>query len=217
MTDQHPHDDIELYALGMLEPAERDQIDAHVATCMPCMQRLAQAEAVGAELAGALPRHASSRALSTRVMTSLHQHEVRPRMQRGWPGWGLAAAAAFALLVGGGWQNYQFRSALQSQDVILAQIVHSHFNHVSLTTSLPDTSFGAKALFARDGSWVYLIVDHPPASLHVMATSASGVEDLGEPAVNNGVATLFLRPADRLTHLDLVVNGKPAATGNLVY
>jgi hypothetical protein len=213
----HPHDDIELYALGMLEPLERDQVDTHVATCMPCMQRLAQAEAVGAELASALPRHASSRSLSTRIMTSLHQLEPRPRVQRGWPGWGLAAAAAFALLIGSGWQNYQFRTALQSQDIILAQLVHSHFNHVSLTTSFPELGFGAKALYARDGSWVYLIVDHAPASLHVVATSAKGVQDLGEPAGANGVATLFLRPADRLTQLDLVVNGKPAATGRLVY
>src|ERR1700722_9611436 len=99
----HPHDDLELYALGMLEPAERDAVDAHVATCMPCLELLGRAEAVGAELASALPRHSASRSLSARVTSSLHQLEPRPRMQRGWPGWGLAAAAAFALLIGGGW------------------------------------------------------------------------------------------------------------------
>jgi hypothetical protein len=213
----HPHDDLELYALGMLEPAERDAVDVHVATCMPCLALLGQAEAVGAELASALPRHSASRSLSARVTSSLHQLEPRPRMQRGWPGWGLAAAAAFALLIGGGWQNYHMNLALQSQDVILAQLVHSHFNHVSLTTSSSDSGFGAKALYARDGSWVYLIVDHAPASLHVIGTSAGGKRDLGEPTHSDGVATLFLHPAERLTHLDIIVDGTPVATGNLVY
>jgi hypothetical protein len=213
----HPHDDLELFALGMLEPAERDEIEAHVATCMPCLQRLAEAEAVGASLASALPRHSSSRSLWARISNSLDHLEDRPRKRRARPRWGLAAAAALALLAGSGWENYQSAVALRSQDLILGTIVHSHFNHVSLTVSTSISGFGAKALYARDGTWVYLIVDHAPAALHVLATGASGVHDLGEPVQSNGVATLFWHPAERITNLELTVNGAPAATGTLVY
>ncbi|HEY0797954.1 MAG TPA: zf-HC2 domain-containing protein, partial [Candidatus Baltobacteraceae bacterium] len=214
----HPQDDLELYALGMLEPSEHKAIDEHVAACPACLQRLVEAEAVGASLADALVRHAPSRTLASRIAVSAHSIDTSSRPPRGIrAGWWMATAAALALFVGAGWQNHRLTTAMHSQDVILATLVHSHFEHVNLTTSDPSSAFGAKALYARDGSWMYLILDHAPPSLHVLATEDASVHDLGEPARSGDVATLFVRPSARITNLDLDLNGVQLATGRLVY
>lgn len=41
IAGEHLHDLTALYALGALEPSERDRVDRHVATCVPCAQMLA--------------------------------------------------------------------------------------------------------------------------------------------------------------------------------
>ncbi|HTV75096.1 MAG TPA: hypothetical protein VME66_15500 [Candidatus Acidoferrales bacterium] len=209
MTD-HLDDDLELYALGMLEPHEREVVDAHVAACKPCLARLIQAEEIGAALAGALPRYEPSPELSARLMG----RRRKPRVQAVW--W-MGVAAAFLLLVGQSWRSYQFGTALRSQDAILATLVHSHFDHVNLTIAQPAPGFGAKAIYARDGSWMYLIVDHAPLSLHVVVQSAAGRQDLGAITPTNGVATLFVRPAQRITGIELLAGGAPAASAKLIY
>ncbi len=40
----HFDEELELYALGMLEPGERDRVDVHVRTCDACAERLGRAE-----------------------------------------------------------------------------------------------------------------------------------------------------------------------------
>ena len=42
MHDTHPHDGLGALALGALDPAEQRAIEAHLATCPPCRQELAE-------------------------------------------------------------------------------------------------------------------------------------------------------------------------------
>jgi anti-sigma factor RsiW len=221
MTD-HLEDELELYALGMLESHERQAVDAHVATCDLCLARLTEAEEVGASLAAVLPRHTPSPELSVRLMASLQATQEVTRLDdrrkvRMQPVWWMGAAAAFLLFIGQSWQSYQMGNALRSQDAVLATLVHSHFDHVNLTIAQPAPGFGAKAIYARNGNWMYLLVDHPPASVHVIVTSADGAEDLGALTPTNDVATLFLRPAHRITSIELITGGTPAASAKLIY
>jgi len=71
ITGEHLHDLTALYALGALEPSERDRVDRHVATCVPCAQMLAADQHTVGLLPflseSALPRPTVKELLFTRV------------------------------------------------------------------------------------------------------------------------------------------------------
>jgi len=194
VNGRHIGDLAEAYALGLLDEAERAAVDAHVATCDPCVRLVGRAEEAVAALASALPSHKPGAALKARLGTSLAapSERVRPRfaltqLRTFAP---LATAAAFALALGGTLvQNGQMRGELAQEDSALVRVVHGHFLHVSMTPA-PGESLVAKVLYARDGSWIYVLADRPPAGTRVIAT-VDGVErDLGVLAADGAVASL---------------------------
>ena len=216
----------ELYALGVLEPQERADVDAHAAGCERCTRALGEAERAVAALDEVfVPRVEPPERLGSRIAASgdvvvpLAPHGAwsRPRPVPGF----LATAAAllFAVGVGGGLlaERSLETGGAARDSVVLATIATSHFNHVSLTPRDPAAPV-TKVLYARDGAWFYVIVDSAACDCHVVGRSAAAQRDLGSPEVHGNTATLFVRDFPRPTSLELVrASGGVLSSASLVY
>ena len=75
----------------------------------------------------------------------------------------------------------------------------------------------AKILYARDGSWIYIIADKPGGPLHAIASTATGAADLGVLASAGETATLLFRPHERIRSIILQRAGTNVATATLAY
>jgi len=247
----HLGDDAELYALGLLEPERRAEIDAHVAGCADCVRLLGEAEATAAALADTLPRLPPSAAAAARFAAAVSGLQagvgpvgpgVAPAFRRPvetrW-GWfaGLALTAALLVALGTSWyQVGVLRGRAQDAQLAVATLVHSHFLHVSMTVAPAAGGLAAKVVYARDGSWLYVLVDRPegdrtqgrpegnrPASertegpLELTATIAGKPYPCGQLVLNGGTATLFVRPPGRPERVQLSRDGTILATANLAY
>jgi hypothetical protein len=129
----------------------------------------------------------------------------------------LAVAAVFALaFLALGWKALALRGELAADDLALVTVVHSHFNHVSMTPQSANP-VAAKVLYARDGSWLYVIADEPGGTLHALARTAAGTIDLGVLAASGQTAGLLVRPPARVESLVLQREGTTVASATLVY
>ena len=211
---EHLGEDAELYPLGILDDDAARNVERHVASCSECAERVAQAQAVAASLAAALPLATPSPALERRLRESARpQPSVKLRGSL----FPFALAAAFALaFLGLGWQTLVLREQLQNEDVALVTMVHSHFNHVSMSPESANP-VAAKILYARDGSWVYIIADKPGGVLHAIAHTAAGGADLGALGSAGETATLLVHPRERILSITLQRAGTDVASAKLVY
>ena len=142
---------------------------------------------------------------------SLGVGRLRPSIFR------FAIAAAFALVfLGLGVQTLLLHQRLAAEDVALVTIVHSHFNHVSMSPK-SSNPVAAKILYARDGSWIYIIADKPESSLRAVAGTAAGTVDLGALKSAGETATLLAHPPRRVRSITLQRHGANVATAKLVY
>lgn len=92
MTHEEMRDVYELYALGILESAERDEIDEHLArSCPECAAGVRRALETNALMAGLTEEVNPPRRLRRRVLASAG-------MSTGWPHWSAIWAAAAACL-----------------------------------------------------------------------------------------------------------------------
>ena len=138
-ADMHVEELAELYALGELDAFDRAQVDEHIARCASCLRRVGEAE----ETVLALERVVQP--MSPRLGVTRLQ---RRRIERWWP-----AIAAAALIVG----LLLPRPFTSPQNPALLALIHSHFSHSQFSGS-PGAP-PAKAIYARDRSWLYVIVD----------------------------------------------------------
>lgn len=192
----HIDDAAELYALGLLEPAERARIDEHAYTCDPCAQRLGRAEGAVAAL----------------VATS-----QRRRIWR-FPSWPIAVAAAFALTSGVLMeQNLALRGAVTEDGRSYDSLVNSHFAHVQFTSPAGEP-VAAKAIYEQHGRWFQIVAVRPP-DWHVTLIGPDGKrEAVAERPVARGAASLLmLNPIARVTSIELadadghtIARAKPA-------
>lgn len=212
---EHLGEDAELYSLGILDDAAVRKVEHHIALCPACAKRVAQAQTAAASLAAALPAAVPSPALKRRLHESIRP---RPRAAIHYPNvFRFAVAAVIALtLIGLSWQTLVLRGRLATQDVALVTMVHSHFNHVSMSPASPNP-VAAKILYARDGSWIYIIADKPGGPLHAIASTATGAADLGVLASAGETATLLFRPHERIRSIILQRAGTNVATATLAY
>ncbi len=214
MTEHHLSEDAELYPLGILDDDAARNVELHIALCSDCAQRVAQAQAVAASLAAALPRAMPSPALERRLRESVRPRQAAKLRASLLP---FALAAAFALaFLGLGWQALVLRERLQSDDVALVTMVHSHFNHVSMAPQSANP-VAAKILYARDGSWIYIIADKPGGALHAIARTASATTDLGALTSSGETATLLAHPRERIVTITLQRAGTNVASAKLTY
>jgi anti-sigma factor RsiW len=214
-VNQHLGEDAELYPLGVLDEVAARTVERHIERCSACADRVTQAEAVAASLAASLPLATPSPALELRLHESLRPQ----RRARVFPANALrlALAAAFAIaFIALGWQTLVLRGRLAGEDVALVTMVHSHFNHVSMAPQSA-SPVAAKILYARDGSWVYIIADRPGGQLHAIAQTAAGSSDLGALVSAGQTATLLVRPRERIRAIVLQRSGANVASAKLVY
>jgi hypothetical protein len=214
-VSEHLGDDAELYPLGILDAAAAQTVEEHIATCPSCAERVAQARSVAGSLATALPAREPSPELGERLRASTApraQHGVRNRFDLAWA---FAAVLVLALLALG-WQNLVLRRHLTHQDLALATLVHSHFNHVSMIPA-PGNTIAAKILYARNGSWIYVIVENPSASLRAVAETPVGTLDLGTLERSGDIATLLRHPRVRVHSIALKRGSVTIASAVLVY
>ncbi len=227
----HLGERVELHALGALEPHERLQVEAHVAGCAPCARALAAAEATVAALDDAFVRQSEPPArLAARLGASAKANPAsaaprfaarRARMRSRF----YATAATLLIAVGAGGGALVERGLSDvakardaaSDSAVLATLATSHFNHATLVARAPSTPV-AKVLYARDGAWLYLIIDSAACACRVVARTATGARDLGAPAVRGTTSTLFARGAGRPQSIELVgLSGRVVSDVTLVY
>lgn len=217
---QHIGDDAELYALGALDATEAAAVERHVAGCPECAVRVVDAQGVAATLASALPEVTPSASLDRRIHDLASSGSVTPlrpaqSSARSSSFWQYAIAAVFALaFLGAGFEALRLHGRLADEDLALATVVHSHFNHVSMTP-ISGSAIAAKVLYARDGSWVYVIADRPGAELHVLSIGAAGRTDLGALHSDGQTASLLIRPASRIQSIALQRDGVAVAAAML--
>ncbi len=214
MVTEHIGEDAELYPLGILDDDAARNVERHIALCSACAQRVAEAQAVAASLAAALPLATPSPALERRLRESASPQPSAKLRASLFP---FALAAAFALaFLGLGWQALVLRERLQSDDVALVTMVHSHFNHVSMAPESANP-VSAKILYARDGSWVYIIADKPGGTLHAIAYTAAATTDLGVLTSTGQTATLLVHPRERIVSITLQRASTDVASARLAY
>jgi hypothetical protein len=213
---EHLGESAELYPLGILDDDAAREVERHIALCSECAERVTQAQAVAASLAAALPLAAPSPALERRLHESTRSQLGARKMRANVLRFALAAAAAALIFLGLGWQTLLLRQRLAAEDVALVTMVHSHFNHVSMSP-VSANPVAAKILYARDGSWIYIIADKPGGALHAIAHTAGSVADLGELLSTGETATLLVHPRERIRSIVLQRGGTTVASAKLAY
>lgn len=213
---EHLGELVELYALGALDEAEIEHVQAHAAHCLPCTQLLGEAERMIAFLnATTIPRVTPPESLGARLALAGEKERRRvfpPQILR------LAAIAASLLLVAGGafgGRNVlQMRAAVIQDDAALGYIANSHFSHASFTKVQPDAPT-AKVLWGRSPRWIYVIVDSPGCRCRVVIDTFDGERDLGTPLARDKTATLFVRTNAPVLRIHLRDGTRTLATAQL--
>jgi anti-sigma factor RsiW len=151
MRNAHLEEDAELYALGALPDAERAAAEAHIAQCGTCARRVGEAEEAVAELAGS---QAPSPQLDRRV------HALFVRRGGGARAFYPLVAAALIVALLPATFFWQRDRDLRASDAVnrqaVAAMIGSHFLHSQFVKVSADAP-AAKAIFARNGAWVYVI------------------------------------------------------------
>jgi anti-sigma factor RsiW len=203
---QHLDDDAELYALGLSDPDRFADVEAHLATCEPCRVRVVAAEEAAAALVVALPPVPAA-------------PSVVARTSRPWTTF-LATAAALVLGAVAAIEGIAAHGAsvrLAQRDTALIALAGSHFQHVSLTPTMPRArGIVAKAIYARDGAWYYVIAENAGPNAHVAVRTPDGLHDAGALAPTSP-ATLFVRNPGRVQEFEIVSNGTVIARATPTY
>ncbi len=181
MFELHIGDLAELYVLGELDPSERAAVEAHIATCIQCLRRVGEAE----ETLLALERGRLTE--PTPEFLDRRMRFTAPPVRR-YAALALAAAAGLVL----GILTMLPAMLRPSDQPALVAMVNSHFNHAQFVPVGSASAPAAKAIFARDRSWLYVIAD---GSEHysVFTVDAHGATRLGELHPWGSSSTLFVK------------------------
>lgn len=202
-THEHIEELAELYALGVLNDAERASVDAHAITCTVCAKRVGDAEALIAET---VEEREPRRALDVRVRKAF-----APRVAAA-PRWGGLVAAAFVIgLLPGLIFAALYRPAAPFQadrDRAIAAMVNAHFLHAQFTPLSRDAP-KAKVLYGRTSPWRFFVAQTNRAYT-VEAESANGATVLGTLHVSGDAGELFV-PQNSARAFVLLDGARPVA------
>jgi hypothetical protein len=177
--DEHIGESAELYAIGALDPAERDAVEVHIARCTQCLRRIGEAEetVLALERVNAIDRPA---------------FVARPpaRFARRSFAWLLPLTAAAAFVLG-----ILIPRPAPQHDAATFAMIGSHFSHAQFA----GRGAPAKVIYARNKSWYYVIVEG--RHRYTLYGLAHGERvKLGETVASGKTSELFVRAAayDRL-------------------
>jgi anti-sigma-K factor RskA len=173
-----------LYVLDALDPDERAQVDAHLATCAQAHDEFAEVGAVAPALATLADPVGAPAGLKNRVMADYRagagatvwepapaargQAQMRPA-RPSWLGWAAAAAAVLLIAVTAGWAYVaQSNAALDSQRAELIAQAIDVMAAPGSSVAVMQGSAGAAgasgfAAFGENGTGYIVLVDMPAA------------------------------------------------------
>lgn len=192
--DEHIGESAELYAIGALEPAERDAVDAHLARCPECLRRVGEAEeaVLALERGNVIDEAPVDGGRSLRF--------ARRRFT-----WLLPLTAAAAFIVG-----LLIPRPAPHNDVATLAMIGSHFSHAQFAGSGPP----AKVIYAHDRSWYYVIVA-APAGYTVVGVRNGSLTTLGTTQPSGKTSVLFTRSSTAFDRLQLRDGGTVVETASL--
>lgn len=218
MTD-HVDELSELYALGVLDEAERLRVERHAATCDVCAERLHEAERTVADIAQGQPQFEPSSALARR----LHESIKPPRAQRPFHlgMFGLAFAAALAIAFIPTWlavdRTRAVSQAMAQDERALARIAGARTFNRAEFMSPQNEPMNAKVLYSPYGDWYYVVVMHPRPGMQVAYVHDHHMEKLGTVAMHGESGTLYLPVNHKMNELALLQGDTVVADAHLVY
>ena len=186
MENSHLGEAAELYATGHLDAAEVAQVEAHAAQCDACLRRLGEAE----ETVLALER-------ARKPLPPSFARNVVPMPRRGISPWWLAPAIAAALILG-----MLVPRGQGPHDTATLAMINGHFSHAQFAGTGPK----AKAVYARDRSWYYVIVAGS-GRYTVYGVSDRDRLNLGVTVESGSTSALFVRSKQRFDHLEILGAG----------
>jgi Putative zinc-finger len=182
MAEPHIGELAELHALGLLDEDERAQVEAHVAGCAVCRRRVGEAEETILALESGVTAQTPPR-MRELHLTAPHQSRV-PRLVQ------LGAALAAGLVLG---VLSMFAASRHAQDLqpALVAMVQSHFEHAQFAPVGTGAAPSAKAIYARNRSWVFVIA-RGSDTYDVYAVGALSARKLGQLHPSGSASTLFV-------------------------
>lgn len=203
-----PHPDIAAYALGVLDPEERDALEAHLPTCAMCRAELDRYEGVVGDLGWAVPPVAPEPALRDTLVSGTGGGVSAPRLvllQRPMIWFGIAAAIAVIALGVLGTMYLQMRDDLREAQYAERAIADYLKDGGTLSALMPAPDAPEAAapghgtlMVAPDQNGAMLVVyDLPPTTddrtYRAWAEHGGERVDLGELEVNDqGTGWLYL-------------------------
>ncbi len=201
MHDAHVTESAELYALGLLDAREVADIDAHAATCAPCLRALGEAE----ETIAALERRYHEVAVPTRHIANR------------WRKYAVAAALIVGLLpsIPLLFTVKHANEDASQRDVAALAMLHSHFIHAQFAPVDSQTAVPlAKVIYPRDRSWIYVIVSGD-ARYRIRATCARAPVALGTTLPSATISELWTKTPPNCTSLELTNDNTVLERANL--
>ena len=215
--NRHIDESAELYALGSLDLREQSEVEMHVAACSACAERLRDAEATIAEIAQFEETRQAPAALRVRLERSLTAGRARPTTIR--PALAvLAAGLLLAILPVSSLlhRDRQLQLAALSSERAQRSMILAHFLHAQFKMRAGHTQ-RAKVLYARNGSWYYVIVAGAGANLQVASDGPRGRELLGILSTSGDIGTLYITETQKIHELLLLEGNRPIGNVRLTY
>lgn len=190
MTHEHIGELAELYALGVLDDAERTQVEAQAQTCAECAKRLGEAEML---IAGTVAEREPPAELDARM-----REAFAPRRAFA-PRWGALVAAAFILgllpgLIFATLERRQPSGFENDRDKAISALVNSHFVHAQFTALTPDAP-KAKVIYGRGKTWRFFVAETNRAYT-VESQDGGKTQKLGTLHVSGNAAELYVPDAN---------------------
>lgn len=206
-TSEHIDESAELYALGALSDAERASVEAHVSACAACARRVGEAEETVAFWS-------SEAEVPQRLDRRVHASLVRRATTRTF--YPLVAAALIVGLLPSLflWQRDRDRGAIDAmQQQAQVAMIHSHFLHAPFVPLSQDGP-AAKLIFARTGSWIYVLAS-TDRSLTVAAEERTSRVALGTLEGSGAQREFFTNNRPAATAIVLLDGSRPVARAAL--
>ena len=208
MNDANVGENAAMYAMGALDAREREAYDRHADVCDACALALADAS----QTIDAMERRAGIVPAPRTLLAGQRRARLRPFAA----GFIAAAAAIAAIFLFA--RFFALSGAVHGNDLALAALVHSHFDHSPFVAQRPGAP-PAKVMYARDGSWVFVVVDRPSVPLEVDGIVANGAAlSIARLPRSDVAVSAFSRPAQRFVRVELrEANGAVVSRAELAY
>ena len=160
---------LELYALGVLDPEEREQVESHLrGDCIRCTAGLRRACAFNAAILGSLPLQQPSDGLRARVIDSILPKRTRPSLA-----WVAVAAGLAAATIWLGFENQrrsrelsiarvETRSLQQRSEELSRSLTFLRDPETRPASAKPDANKPRGTYFVNPRSGVMLIASNLP-------------------------------------------------------